>query len=298
MNKLSVVINTINEEKNLPHVLASINALADEIIVVDMHSDDKTVQIAKAAGAKVFTHERTNFVEPARNFAISKASGEWILVLDADETVPKELVQKLKELIEQASADYYRIPRKNLIFGKWITHSFWWPDYNIRLFKKGKVSWNELIHSVPITIGIGADLEAKEEYCILHNMYSSISQFVDRLNRYTSIQANQKKATGYKFSWLDIIKKPSEEFLRRYFAESGYKDGIHGLALANLQAFSEVVLYLKVWELEKFKEEKLALKEVVAAMKQEQKDKNYWYADSLLKNGGGIALRLKRKLKI
>lgn len=305
MTKISVVINTLNEEKNLPRAIASIKNFADEIVVVDMHSDDKTVEIAKKLGAKVYLHERTSYVEPARNFAISKVmnqsdsqESQWVLILDADEEIPDTLSKKLKELVEKNTGDYFRIPRKNIIFGKWMQHSRWWPDYNIRFFKKGFVSWSEEIHSIPITKGKGADLEAKEELAIIHHNYESIEQYLERLNRYTSIQSDKLKEQRYKFDWKDLIKKPTGEFLSRFFAAGGYKDGIHGLALSSLQAFSEFVLYLKLWQKDKFKEEKLDIKEFVSVTKEIKKEINYWESDALVKEQGSILHRIKRKLRI
>lgn len=298
MDKVSVVINTLNEEKNLPRVLLSLKDFADEIVVCDMESDDKTVKIAEKAGAKVFIHKRERYVEPARNFALSKATGDWILVLDADEGISKSLTAKLKKIIDKPKADYYRIPRKNIIFGKWIKHSRWWPDYNIRFFKKGFVSWNEVIHSVPMTKGDGADLDSKEDYAIIHYHYDSVEQFIERLNRYTSEHAKNKIKDGYLFNWRDIIHKPVNEFLSRYFQGEGYRDGFHGLALAILQGFSEFVLYLKLWQMEKFKEKYPVIKEVISEMKEVENDFHFWQSDTLLKEVGGIKYRIKRRLKL
>jgi (heptosyl)LPS beta-1,4-glucosyltransferase len=298
MTKISVVINTRNEEENLPKALKSIKSFADEIVIVDMESTDSTVDIAKKAKAKVYSHKPTGYVEPARNFAISKATGDWILLLDADEEIPTTLANKLKEIVDRDEADYYRIPRKNIIFGKWMQHSRWWPDYIIRFFKKGKVEWSEIIHTVPTTTGRGIDLEDKENYAIIHHHYQSIDQFVSRLNNYTSRQVDVVLSSGYKFDWKDLIKKPTNEFLSRYFFGKGYKDGIHGLAAALLQAFSETILYLKIWEREKFKEQEISLKESIRTMRETQKDVNYWHADSLVKEHGGILNRVKRKFKL
>ncbi|MCH7640859.1 glycosyltransferase family 2 protein [Patescibacteria group bacterium] len=300
MTKISVVINTLNEEKNLPKALASVKSFEDEIVVVDMKSDDKTQEIARSAGAKVYEHERTGYVEPARNFAISKAKGKWILILDADERVPKKLASKLKRIVSKSTADYYRIPRKNVIFGKWIKHSRWWPDYNIRFFKKGFVSWSEIIHSVPTTQGKGLDLEADEGNAIIHNHYTSVEQYLDRMNRYTTEHAKLKVKEGYKFEWPDLIKKPAGEFLSRYFQGEGYKDGVHGLALAGLQAFSEFVMYLKVWShsANGTRDKQLEISDVIEVMKEVEDDFHYWQADSLLKFGGGLLQRIKRKFKL
>lgn len=298
MGKISVVINTLNEEKNLPHAISSVKDLADEIVVVDMKSDDATVEIAKKAGAKVFEHERTGYVEPARNFAISKATGNWVLILDADEEISKSLSLSLRKIVENPEADYYRIPRKNIIFGKWIRHSRWWPDYNIRFFKKGSVSWNEVIHAVPMTTGRGRDLPAQEEMAIIHNNYNSIEQYIDRLNRYTTHQTKIIIGKGYEFSWKDLIKKPADEFLSRYFSGQGYKDGLHGLALAFLQAFSELVLYLKIWQSTSFKDEDLKVSEVIDNLKKTESDFRFWSADTQIKEGYGIIARIKRKFRL
>jgi glycosyltransferase involved in cell wall biosynthesis len=298
VEKISVVINTLNEEKNLPRALASVKNFADEIVVVDMRSGDRTIEIATKFGAKVFGHERAGYVEPARNFAISKATGEWILVLDADEELGLNLRKELKNIVKNPKADYYRIPRKNIIFGKWVKHSRWWPDYNIRFFKKGNVAWNEVIHSVPMTQGSGTDIEAKEKNAIVHYHYETVEQFIGRLNRYTTEHSKILVERGYKFDWKDLIKKPSQEFLSRYFFGEGYKDGLHGLVLAALQAFSEFVLYLKVWQVEDFNTPDINIKTVVGEMKNAEKDMHYWQADSLYKETGEFQYRIKRKLKL
>jgi (heptosyl)LPS beta-1,4-glucosyltransferase len=296
---ISVVINTLNEEKNLPKALASVKGFADEIVIVDMYSEDDTVVIAKSAGAKVFEHKKVGFVEPARNFAIEKTTGDWILILDADEEIPRTLAGVLKNISEDlGSADYYALPRRNIIFGKWIKHSRWWPDYNVRFFKKGHVSWNEIIHSVPVTVGKGADLPATEESAILHNNYNSIDQYVERLNRYTTHQVPILIKEGYSFSWIDLIRRPVSEFVGRYFQGGGYKDGVHGLALAFLQAFSELVLYLKIWQEEKFEARPLALHNVVKEIRTAQKEINYWVADTQLSETGSMVSRIKRRLKL
>lgn len=273
---ISVVINTWNEEKNLPRAIASIKQLASEIVVVDMESTDKTKEVAKKLGAKVFNHHYVGYVEPARNFALEKAEGPWILILDADEEIPDKLGKQLKKTVKESSADFYRLPRKNIIFGQWVRHARWWPDYNIRFFKKGTVVWSELIHSVPETHGIGHDLPGEEAFAIVHYNYNSVFQFVERLNRYTNFQAKTKVEEGYKFSWRDLIKKPTSEFVSRFFTGEGYKDGVHGLAVSLLQGFSELVLYLKVWELEKFKAESLDVAEIENQIAGVEAELDHW----------------------
>jgi len=257
MVKISAVINTYNEEQNIGRCLDSVKNFADEIVVVDMHSTDKTVEIARKYGAKVFQHEYTRYVEPARNFALSKASGDWIFLIDADEELPGMLADKLRNIAKENEIDYVEIPRKNIIFEKWIKHSRWWPDYLVRFFKKGKVKFSEEIHIRPKTEGKGFKLEAVEENAIIHHNFQSISQFIERLNRYTDIQAEEVAKTGVKFEWQQVLTRPADEFFSRFFAGEGYKDGFHGLVLSILQSFSELVVYLKVWEQNKFEEESI-----------------------------------------
>ena len=272
---LSVVITAWNEEKTLPQAVASVKGLADEIVVVDTESTDGTIDVAKKLGCRVYKHKNTGIVEPVRNFSISKAQGDWVLLLDADEELSPQLLDLIPRLISQGP-DYFRIPRKNLIFGKWIRSRHWWPDYVFRLFKKGSVVWEDTIHSVPSTRGIGVDLPADPETCIVHHHYSSISQYVQRIDRYTDHLLRHLQDNGYKFSWADLITKPSQEFIRQYFARGGYVDGLHGLALACLQAFSETVLYLKAWESESFSQKELPLAEVAKNFSSVSKEYLWW----------------------
>lgn len=297
MDNISVVINTWNEEKNLPRAIASIKDLASEIVVVDMESTDKTKEIAKKLGAKVFNYKYVGYVEPARNFAIDKATGPWVLILDADEEIPDKLAKQLKKIVEKPNADYYRLPRKNIIFGQWVRHARWWPDYNIRFFKKGAVSWSEIIHAVPETHGTGHDLPGEEVFAIVHHNYTSISQFIERLNRYTNIQAKAKVEDGYNFSWRDLIQKPISEFVGRFFVGEGYKDGVHGLAVSLLQAFSELVLYLKVWELEKFKVINLEVAEIENELTKSEAEIDHWLVEKRMRKPNPFEKLLRRIVK-
>jgi len=297
---ISVIVNTRNEEKNIKRCLDSAR-WADEIVVVDMKSTDKTVSLAKKYGAKTFSHRYTRYVEPARNFAISKATGDWILILDVDEVIPLSLAKTLKKLAKYPKgASFFRLPRKNFIFGKWIKHSRWWPDLIVRFFKKGAVTWSDKIHSIPLTRGEGKDLEAKEANAIIHYHYESISQYLERINRYTDIQLQELVDDNYKFHWADLIKKPTGEFLSRFFAGEGYKDGLHGLVIALLQAFSEFVLYLKVWEKQGFKPQELPLQDFIAEMQQLGREVAYWWTTTAIKELKNplkkLQLRIKRKI--
>jgi len=245
--KISAIVNTRNEEANIEDCLKSLK-FADEIIVVDMESKDKTVKLALKHTKNVFNHKNVGYVEPARNFAIKKATGDWVLIVDADERIPRSLAVKLIKITKENKTDFVRIPRQNLIFGRWIKYSRWWPDYNIRFFKKGVVEWQDQIHSIPITTGIGVNLEPQKELSIIHHHYTSIDQYLTRSIRYSKTQGKELIAQGYKLDTKDVIFKPVGEFLSRFFAGEGYKDGFHGFILASLQAFSILLVYLYVWQ--------------------------------------------------
>lgn len=276
-NKLTVIINTLNDEKIIQRVISSVS-WADEILICDMESEDETVKIAKKAGAKVISCKREKYVELARNFSVSHASNDWILILDPDEEIPKILAERIREMIAKPIvSDYVEIPRKNIIFGCWMKASGWWPDYNIRLFKKGNVSWGKEIHRPPKVEGQGLKLPEEENFAIVHHHYESISQFISRLNRYTDAQAEGLIDDGYKFNWSDLINKPVGEFMSRYFVNRGFEDGLHGLALGLLQAFSYLVMYLKVWEKEKFKEQEISLADFSKESQKAGQEINYWF---------------------
>lgn len=302
MPKISAVINTNNEEKRLPRALASLKGFANEIVVVDMMSTDSSREIAKKFGARVFKHKKLSFVEPARNFAIEKAKYDWILILDPDEEIPESLKLFLKKEIKESKADYYRIPRKNIIFGKWMKHTGWWPDLNIRFFKKGSVTWNQVIHSVPMTTGTGIDLPIKEEFALKHNAYSSVEEYVTRMNRYTGIQARELNRKNVQFSWAMLVTKPLSEFLRRYFAEEGFKDGTHGLALSLLQSLSELVVYVKLWQKQDFKKKKIEIYDLQNLFSKAGKELIWWLDESKIRVSKNIFktiwLKIERKIKL
>ena len=295
---ISVVINTRNEETNIERCLASVSPFAHEIVVVDMHSTDNTVEMARRFTDKIWEHDYIGYVEPARNFAMQKATSEWILILDADEVVSATLGNKLTQLAKDDSYAYYRLPRRNLVFGKWLKHSGWWPDYQIRFFRKNSVNWNDEIHSIPVTRGEGMDLPAEEKSALIHYHYESVSQYISRLNRYTTEEARQRIKAGETFVWSKIISEPTSEFVRRFFAWEGYKDGVHGLTLALLQSVSFLVTELKIWEAGRFEMHTSPhfLRETGGEMRRAQKEVNFWYFTKLAESSKGLKTNLYKLL--
>jgi glycosyltransferase involved in cell wall biosynthesis len=246
--------------------------------VVDMQSTDESVKVAESFGAKVFSYRSMNFVEPARNYAISKATGKWIVLLDPDEYLSKSLKSELTGIVQRSDVDFVKIPRKNIILGKWFRHSNWWPDYVVRFFKKNSVTWKKEIHSQPETKGNGITLIDSEKMAIRHLNYQSINQFVHRALRYSSIQAEELHKSQYKLKTSDFILKPIQEFNSRYFAAQGFKDGIHGLVFSVLQAFAIALIYIKLWEKEGASEKIISKDSFVSASQEAVYEYSYWFS--------------------
>lgn len=316
MSKLSVVINTKNSAETLEQALQSVS-FADEVVVVDMKSSDNTKEIAKKYTSLVFSHEDVGYVEPARNFAISKATGDWILILDSDEEVSEGLATTIQNILRDEEdrtpdspnsvfADCYYLPRKNIIFGAWV-HTGWWPDYVLRFFKKGHVEWSDEIHSIPITTGTVVELPAEESQALIHHNYQSVSQFITRLNRYTAIEAENKSSQTSSSHAPDVLLSVfTDEFLQRLFVQKGLMDGSHGMSLSLLQALYQLTTRLKLWERQGFAElpeegKNKSIKKSIDQLRAFQRQLHYWIADWQVEHTTGFVnmyWRLRRKLQI
>lgn len=305
---LSVVINTKNSAEFLANCLDSVKNIADEIVVVDSASTDNTVAIAKKFGAKIhqFPQPEIGFVEAAREYLFERANGQWLLLLDSDESIGQELAKKITAIInnktsDPAPADVYFIARQNIIFGRPFTATGWYPDYQARLWKKGSLNWPAKIHSVPNIHGTSAHLAIDEKLAIIHHNYQSVSEYLDRSNRYTDIQAERDfdatKVDGYSAS--AFINCFFDEWLRRFFALRGHQDGNHGALLSLLQANYQVTTLAKQWQKANFPHHSLGQEEFSQTLKQLQRHLKYWQANFKVKNSTGLKklyYRLQRKL--
>lgn len=242
---ISVAIVAHNEETNLQNCLESCN-WADEVAVVDAGSTDKTAYLAKKMKAKVYTVENQPLMKINMNLSFEKCQSDWIFSLDADERITQELQEEIKTVINSDSKYVaYRIPRKNIIFRKWIAHTGWYPDYQIRLFRKGRGKFPaKNVHELLTVDGPIGTLKNDIE----HQNYKTVSEFIEKLNRYTDIEAEKLIKEKRKVTWIDSLVFPKEEFLKRFFAHRGYKDGLHGLVLSLMMAFYWEVVFAKVWE--------------------------------------------------
>jgi glycosyltransferase involved in cell wall biosynthesis len=253
MNKVSAVISAYNEEKNLERCLKSLK-FADEIVVVDNSSQDKTVEIAKKYTNKIYSQKNNpKEIDMQKNLGFEKASHEWILSIDADEEVSEDLAKEIRETIKgKNDANGYYIPRRNIIFGKFIQNTGWYPDPQLRLFRKGKARFvKEHVHE-PVKLDGEAAYLQKE---LIHHHYNSISEFLQRtITLYAPNEAEEYIKKGYEFSYFDAIRFPLNEFLSRFFARKGYKDGFHGLMLSLLMAFYHFLIFAFIWEKKGFME--------------------------------------------
>ncbi len=248
---ISAVINTYNEESNLEYALRSVASWCREIVVVDMHSTDRTREIAARYTNRIFLVENEGYADAAREYAVSLATHEWILVLDADEVVPPTLGEKLVAIAAQDEVDYVTIYWINYIFGERIRHSGWGADKHARFFRRGHMQFTPEIHHFHHPSGRELLLEARDELMIWHFNYVDIHQWNEKANRYSSVEAQQLVRGGVRFSTWQLLHKPIKEFVRRFLRRRGYRDGWRGFALSLLTAFNEAVVLLKVRELEK-----------------------------------------------
>lgn len=284
MSKLSVVISTYNSEKKIEDCLRSAS-FADEIIIVDGTSSDATLKIAKKYTSKIFIRTNNPMLNINKNFGFSKAKSDWILSLDADERITPELKTEIESRImnHELGINGYWIPRKNIIFGKWMKHTGWYPDHQLRLFRHGKGRFpEEHIHEMIKITGESGHLLNH----ITHYNYDTIFQFIQKLMIYAPNEAEQLLKNGYKFQWQDAIRMPTKEFLSRFFAREGYKDGFHGLMLSVFMAFYHFVVFSLIWESNHFEEinnEKF-LQDSEGEFSKASKDLSFWFGHEKIKN--------------
>jgi len=244
MNSLSAVIITLNEEAHLAACLLSVKNIADEIIIVDSGSTDKTVEIAKKFGARIYTRKFDNYANQ-KNFAIEKATGDWILSIDADEEISSGLSEEIKLAIshQPSGISAYSMPRKNIIFGKYIKYTRWQPelDRHIWLWKKGVGEWVGNVHEeLAVTGKIGKLKNPK-----IHYQYKTVAEFLQMMNSYSNLEARRK------FSIIRFIWYPIYNFVVRYFYRLGFLDGSSGFILSYLMAIYQLEVWVKTWERQK-----------------------------------------------
>lgn len=246
--KISVYIITYNEEEKIRDCLESVK-WADEIIIVDSYSTDKTIEICKRYTDKIFQHEFVGFGK-LRNIAVSYTSYDWVLSVDADERVTKQLRNEIEEKAATIpEADAYFIPRKSHFLNYWVRHCGWYPDYRQpQFFNKHKMKYREeLVHEGFIVSGKVSYLRNH----ILQYPFLTLSEFFRKMDRYSSLWAKEMMERGKKFRFYQIFTHPVWTFLNMFIIKKGFLDGRIGLVVSLLYAYYTLIKYLKLWELAK-----------------------------------------------
>jgi len=242
--RLSVVVITLEEETRLRACLESV-AWAEELIVVDAESHDKTVQIAREFTDHVLVRPWAGFADQ-KNFALQQASGEWVLSLDADEEASGQLRAEIEDLLARGpTADGYRIPRRNIFWGRWIRHGGLYPDWQLRLFRRGSGCFvaRDVHESVQVR-GTVARLTGP----LIHRSYRDVADFLARADRYSTLAANERLRSGSQAGPTELVLRPLARFLSMYVLRLGFLDGWPGFLLACLYAYYVFVRAAKVWE--------------------------------------------------
>jgi glycosyltransferase involved in cell wall biosynthesis len=253
MPKLSVVIITFNEERNIARCLDSVKGIADDIVVVDAKSTDKTEEICRNFNVNFILHEWEGY-SGSKNFGNSQAKYDMILSIDADESLSEELKLSIKTIKDKPEAGFYQFNRLTNYLGKWIRHSGWYPDTKLRIFDRRKAKWEGLIHETLVT---GKDNKINFlKGDLLHYSYYSISEHIERMNTFTDTAAGELYKKGTRAGWVKIIFKTKIKFLSSYILSLGFLDGYYGFIICILSAFATFLKYSKLRQLHAYKKAK------------------------------------------
>lgn len=235
MNKLTVVIIALNEEENIGRCLYSVRGVADEIVVVDSGSNDKTISIAEAQNARVIHRAFTNYIEQ-KNFAAEQATGEFVLNLDADEALSDALKNSIRtEKQNSFPAGAYSMNRLNFYCGRAIKTCSWYPDKKIRLWKKGKGNWEgKLVHE-KMKLAEGVVVKHLEGD-VLHNTYPTREAFIKQTENFAALAAEQMKSKNTLFLFLKMVFSPPAKFVSSYFLNLGFTEGANGFTICFYQS--------------------------------------------------------------
>lgn len=245
MEKLSVTIITLNEEDNIRLALESVK-WADEIIVVDSGSTDRTLEICKEYTDKVIFNPWPG-MNGQKAFAREQASCEWLLNIDADERVSPQLQSRIKSILEEGSSyDGYFIPRRVWYLGRWIDHSGWYPDYTLRFFKRDKGRWAGTDpHDKVVVDGVTTRLSEN----IHHYTYKNVTDHINTMNKFTTVAAGEYEKKGKSAGFFNLVLRPPFTFFKKYILKQGFRDGLPGFVIAFSSAYYVFLKYVKLWEL-------------------------------------------------
>ncbi len=240
---LSAVVLARNEAHRIERTLRSLS-FCDEIVVVDSGSTDGTAAVCEHAGARVVSHPFEGYAAQHR-FADSQARGPWILTVDADEVVTPQLASEVRAAMSRAEGGRpvaWRVPHLDFMFGRWVRHGGWYPQYHVRLYRKDAGTWKSEVHERFEASGPVGTLA----HPLLHYSHLEVSDFVEKLNRYTTMAARRRAEAGERVAAWRLLLEPPAYFVYKYVWQRGFLDGVHGLILASLMAFYRLTELSKV----------------------------------------------------
>jgi hypothetical protein len=245
VDSVSGVVLALNEQKHITACLESLN-WADERLVLDSGSTDATVDLARQANARVVQRPFVNFPDQ-RNAALELARCDWVFFLDADERATPDLAAEIRRAIQRAGSTapvMYWVPRHNIIFGKVIQHTGWYPDYQPRLFRRGEATFDpaRLVHELPVFEGGAGYLQSP----LVHFNYDTVGQFLAKQMRYADLDVERLYDEGVRPRFWSPLVQPLRQFRWRFFRLQGYLDGGHGLLLSLLMAYYDFRVYARL----------------------------------------------------
>ena len=248
---ISVAVITFNEESCIRRTLESVDAFADQILVVDSHSQDNTVAISRQMGADVIERDFAGYIEQ-KNFALDQCRYDYVFSIDGDEVVSPQLSQSILAAKTYWSGAGYTMNRCTHYVDRWIRHCGWYPDRKLRLVDRRLARWQgDNPHDILVLEGDARPIQLKGD--LLHYSYRSVSDHIRQTNRFTTISARAYFQKGARSHLLKIITRPILKFLRDYFWKRGFMDGYYGLVICSINALSSFLKYVKIYELQKNK---------------------------------------------
>ncbi|CAN5854306.1 glycosyltransferase family 2 protein [soil metagenome] len=247
--QLSVVIITFNEERNIARCLDAVHEIADDVVVIDSFSTDKTESICREKGARFIQHKFEGHIEQ-KNYAITQAKFPYVLSLDADEAPDEKLIASIKKVKMDWKADGYEMSRLTNYCGKWIKHCGWYPDVKLRLWDSRKGKWGGINPHDKYEMNADARI-AHIEGDILHYSFYTIDQHYNQVEYFTTISAKAMFAQGKRSSAIKLIIKPFAKFLKDYIFKLGILDGYYGFVISRISAFATYQKYKKLLTLQR-----------------------------------------------
>ncbi|MCE7897996.1 MAG: hypothetical protein DPW11_00750 [bacterium] len=250
-SNIGAVFIVYNQANLLSESLEKLSKSGFNLHVADLSSTEDIAAVCKKWGATYTKLPYASIVEPVRSQVFNSRKEDYLLYLDADESVGDDLITKLKSLAEEG-VDFVKIPRANYIFNSWVKASRWWPDYQVRFFKRGMVTFPTTLHSEALTRGTGVTLDPDPKLAITHLNYQNLDEWFDKNRRYAKVDALDRLNSNQSFTLQDAMKLSISELVSRFFAGGGYTDGMHGFMLSILQSFYYFFVYAYYWEGKKY----------------------------------------------